>query len=278
MLTSLQDPVIEVCKLRLDGSPSDIQKFITDFMDSAKAETFKENPDGVPGIIVFDPRKPIDGLQAFGFEGAENMKAFYAANSPQPFSGYDHDVATTIDEGDLLLIQAREKMPHTGGSTILGKLRIAIYKAAVDAGLMKTDKTHHYLWITDFPLFTAENSDDPGQGGTAGFAATHHPFTAPKSAEDVDLLLTDPLKAKADHYDLVVNGIELGGGSRRIHNAEMQRFVMREIIKVCYPQFTTSSTNKCRCPQPASAASTTSSKHSTPAAHPTPEWPSDSTA
>ena len=86
--------------------------------------------------------------------------------------------------------------------------------------------------MTDFPLFTPENGVDPGQGGSAGFSATHHPFTAPKTAADVDLLLTDPLKAVADHYDLVVNGVELGGGSRRIHSAQMQSFIMVEVLKV----------------------------------------------
>ncbi|EHL01077.1 putative Aspartyl-tRNA synthetase, mitochondrial [Glarea lozoyensis 74030] len=81
-------------------------------------------------------------------------------------------------------------------------------------------------------MFTPENGVDPGQGGRSKFSATHHPFTAPKTAADVDLLISNPLKAKADHYDLVVNGVELGGGSRRIHSAEMQKFVMRDVLKM----------------------------------------------
>lgn len=83
-------------------------------------------------------------------------------------------------------------------------------------------------------MFTLSTSTplEPGQGGTSGFSSTHHPFTAPLSASDADLLLSAPLEAKADHYDLVVNGVELGGGSRRIHNAEFQKFVMKDILKM----------------------------------------------
>ena len=161
-------------------------------MDSPDAEVFRENSDGAPGIFVFDHRRPLEGLQAFGFEGAENLKALYAASPEQPFVNYDHDIATTFDDGDLFLVQARENLPATGGSTILGRLRIAIYKAAISEGMIERDPFHHYLWVTDFPMFTSDNASDPGQGGAAGFSATHHPFTAPKSAADVDLLLTDP--------------------------------------------------------------------------------------
>ena len=81
-------------------------------------------------------------------------------------------------------------------------------------------------------MFSPTNDADPGQGGSAGILSTHHPFTAPKTPADVDLLLSDPLQVKADHYDLVVNGIELGGGSRRIHSAKMQEYIMRETLKM----------------------------------------------
>ena len=233
MLTSIEDPIIEVCKLRFDCEPERVQAFMRKLMDSPDAEPFISNIDGAPGFCVYDSRKPVEGLQTFGFESAEKLKALY---SDLRHPGYQSEevraINSTFEDGDLLIIQARQNLPHSGGSTILGKLRLAIHKAAVAEGLIKPDPDHHYLWVTDFPMFTPHNDTDPGQGGTSGFSATHHPFTAPLSPEDVDLLLTDPLKAKADHYDLVVNGVELGGGSRRIHNAEMQKFVMRDIIKV----------------------------------------------
>jgi aspartyl-tRNA synthetase len=89
-----------------------------------------------------------------------------------------------------------------------------------------------FVWITDFPLFTPSSDSEPGQGGSAGFSSTHHPFTAPKLPEDVDKLLTDPSSAVAAHYDIVLNGVELGGGSRRIHSAAMQEFIFKDVLKM----------------------------------------------
>lgn len=233
MMTSIQDPIIEAFKFKLQGSSKDVQAFIRKFLDSPDSDAFTQNPDGPPGVCVVDFQKPLHGLQVFGFEGAEMLKELFdRSRKPQYQDEETHKANIVFEEGDLLIIQARENLPHSGGSTMLGKLRLAIYKAAIAQGLISPDPDHRFLWVTDFPMFTLDNDVDPGQGGTAGFSATHHPFTAPKSAEDVDLLLTDPLKAKADHYDIVVNGIELGGGSRRIHNSEMQKFVMKEILKV----------------------------------------------
>ncbi len=80
-----------------------------------------------------------------------------------------------------------------------------------------------FVWIVDFPLFewnTEENRWD----------AVHHMFTAPK-VDDIDLLETDPGKVRSDAYDLVLNGIELGGGSIRIHNRDVQKKIFN-IIKL----------------------------------------------
>ena len=100
----------------------------------------------------------------------------------------------------------------------------------------KTDD-FRFLWITDFPLFSPDLHDkfDPGQGGVAGIRSTHHPFTAPK-IEDLVYLTNDPLKVKGQHYDLVVNGVELGGGSVRIHEADLQHHVLKEILQVSSPR------------------------------------------
>ena len=137
-----------------------------------------------------------------------------------------------LEDGDLVVIQARKNESFSSGSTPIGNLRLALHRAAVSQGLVEAPKGFEFTWITDFPLFKPTDEVEPGQGGSAGISSNHHPFTSPKTAEDVDLLLVDPLQAKADHYDLVINGVELGGGSRRIHDAKMQEFVMREVLKM----------------------------------------------
>jgi aspartyl-tRNA synthetase len=244
MLTSLSNPVIDCWRFRLNLDPPAARAFIKEFMDSPEAIDFQQNPDGAPGIFIYDPRQPVDGLQAFGYEGAEALKALYIKSDTLSLvrralaavaseSASDHRDIEPFDEGDIIVVQARPRSRLSGGSTALGRLRTAIYRAAVSKGLIRQRKEDcHFLWVTDFPLFTPNNETDPGQRGSAGFSATHHPFTAPKTEVDVELLLTNPLGAIADHYDLVVNGVELGGGSRRIHNSDMQQFVMREVLKV----------------------------------------------
>ncbi|KAI5198069.1 hypothetical protein E4T38_07653 [Aureobasidium subglaciale] len=211
----LHDPIVEVLKMPISEDVKETREFVTKFMDSSDSKPFNDNPEGQPGIFIFDPRKPLSGLSVFGFEAAETIEEML-----------------DLEEGDLVVLQARKNAPHAGGSTPLGNLRLALHKFAVRHNYIPAPQGFEFLWITDFPLFSPSVANEPGQGGAAGFSSTHHPFTAPKTAEDVDLLLTDPAAVKAEHYDLVVNGVELGGGSRRIHSAAMQQFVLREVLKM----------------------------------------------
>ncbi|GAB7353615.1 hypothetical protein MBLNU459_g4030t1 [Dothideomycetes sp. NU459] len=213
----LKEPIVEAMKISISDSPKNTRTFIGQFMDSPEAKPFIENPDGQPGIFIFDSRKPLQGLSVFGFEAAEVLEE-----------------KLQLEDGDMIVLQARRNAAFSGGSTPVGNLRLALHKAAVAGGYLPAPKGFEFLWITDFPLFSPSSDSEPGQGGAAGLASTHHPFTAPKSAEDVDLLLSDPSRVKAEHYDLVVNGVELGGGSRRIHNAAVQEFVLRDILKMSH--------------------------------------------
>lgn len=215
-VTSLTNPIVEVFKIEgNENDPAATSEFITKFLDSPAGTPFNENPEGGPGIFVYNARQPLRGLQPFGFQAAE-----YVEDLLEP------------DHGDLLVLQAREAAPFSGGSTPIGDLRRALYAAAVESGFKPAATGFDFLWIVDFPLFSPSSDSEPGQGGAAGISSTHHPFTAPKSAADVDLLLTDPTKAVADHYDLVINGVELGGGSRRIHDAAVQEFVLRDVLQM----------------------------------------------
>src|SRR5690606_11008427 len=125
-----------------------------------------------------------------------------------------------VENGDLLLILSGK---HLETSNVLGKLRVQCSGFLQSRGLLKfpTDQ-FNFLWIVDFPLFSMEPD----------LVATHHPFTAPV-AEDVHLLDSvdqeDLLKIRALHYDVVVNGIEHGGGSIRIHDHQLQRKVFEKL-------------------------------------------------
>jgi aspartyl-tRNA synthetase len=222
MITKLEDPTIEAWKVSLNSSADEIRKFIVPFMDNLPA-FLSRNPDGSPQVLIYDPRKPLSGFASLGPDGSEVLTA-----SATKASGLQ-----SLEEGDVVVFQARENVPHHGGSTKLGTMRTALYNAAISSGLLtKPQPSWRFLWVTDFPLFSPYDGSDPGQGGASGFSSTHHPFTAPLTPDDFDLLFTDPLKAKADHYDLVLNGAEIGGGSRRIHVASIQEFIFRDILKM----------------------------------------------
>ena len=111
-----------------------------------------------------------------------------------------------IQAGDLVMFGADNPAVV---NTALGRLRLI---AGAAAGVIAKDK-FVFTWVTDFPLF---EKNEEGQ-----LQSMHHPFTSPH-LEDVELLDTDPLKVRALAYDIVLNGVELGGGSIRIHDPELQ--------------------------------------------------------
>lgn len=110
--------------------------------------------------------------------------------------------------GDLILILSGDNIMKTRKQ--LCELRLEV---ASQLGLRDKNK-FACLWVVDFPLFEWSEEDQR-------FYAMHHPFTSPK-AEDVPLLDTDPGAVRANAYDMVINGVEVGGGSIRIHNSELQ--------------------------------------------------------
>ncbi|KAI9284945.1 tRNA synthetases class II-domain-containing protein [Umbelopsis sp. AD052] len=130
-----------------------------------------------------------------------------------------------IEQGDLVYIHKRSKYLY-GGNTPLGKVRLQMSKLLQDASLLHIDPSDYkFLWVESFPLFT------PDEAGLRTWQATHHPFTAP-FPEDLALLESDPSKVRGQHYDLVLNGMEIGGGSIRIHYPEMQRFIFDKVLEL----------------------------------------------
>jgi len=119
--------------------------------------------------------------------------------------------------GDLVLITNgdvtdKRSQTKTGRELfeLMGDLRLEMAKRLN----LQDPKVYKLLWVTDFPLLDYDKEENR-------FIAMHHPFTSPK-LEDAELLKTDPLKARARAYDLVMNGNEIAGGSIRIHKQEMQ--------------------------------------------------------
>jgi aspartyl-tRNA synthetase len=127
-----------------------------------------------------------------------------------------------IEEGDLVLFAAG---PWLTSCEILGRIRL--YGAEVLKNLGKlvipADR-YDFLWVVDFPLLSFDKEQNR-------WYSSHHPFTAPV-ADDVPFLKTDPKKVRGQHYDIVVNGMELGGGSIRIHQPEVQRTVFEEVLQI----------------------------------------------
>ncbi|WP_167615638.1 aspartate--tRNA ligase [Maribellus sediminis] len=114
---------------------------------------------------------------------------------------------TGAEAGDLILVMSGDRKHMLDA---LGELRLEM---ANQLGL-RDKNVFKPLWVVDFPLL---EWDEDSQR----FYAMHHPFTAPKP-EDISLLDTDPGKVRANAYDLVINGVEIGGGSVRIFNADLQ--------------------------------------------------------
>lgn len=178
----------------------------------------------VNGAAEVYTRKKIDKLteavKSYGARGMVWMKVTSegVSSSVNKFFSPEQlsDIAGTLgaSEGDLILIISdRDKVVFDS----LGFLRRHI---AGELGLLRDD-VFNFLWVVDFPLFEYDEKEDR-------WSAMHHPFTSPK-AEHAELLKTDPHKCLANAYDIVLNGVELGGGSIRIHDQEMQEDMFRAL-------------------------------------------------
>jgi len=127
-----------------------------------------------------------------------------------------------LADGDIVFFAAA---PWEKACAILGRIRLeaaALLQARGRLALRADD--WKFLWVVDFPLMTYDE-------GAQRYLATHHPFTAPVP-EDVGLLDTAPEKVRGQHYDVVLNGMELGGGSIRIHQPALQKRVFEDVLKI----------------------------------------------
>ena len=170
------------------------------------------------------PRRELDGLvqyvQGYGAKGLAWIQ--YAEEGiKSPFKKFYSDEtfekikqATSAKTGDLLLVIADKPLVV---AQALGQLRLEMGRRR---GLIDDNKLC-FLWVVDFPMF--EYSEEEKR-----WKAMHHPFTSPRH-EDIQYLLSDPGRVKADAYDMVLNGVEIGGGSLRIYNADLQEKVFEAL-------------------------------------------------
>ncbi len=207
---------------------------LLDISEEVKGSTFKvfssvlEAGGKVKAIKVDDyadiPRRELDGLveyvQGYGAKGMAWIQ-YSTEGIKSPFKKfYSDEVFEKIKEkcgaktGDLLLIVADKPLVL---AQALGALRLEMGRRR---NLIDPDKLC-FLWVVDFPMF--EYSDEEKR-----WKAMHHPFTAPRD-EDVQYLASDPGRVKAIAYDMVLNGVEIGGGSLRIYNSELQEKVFEAI-------------------------------------------------
>jgi aspartyl-tRNA synthetase len=127
-----------------------------------------------------------------------------------------------IEEGDLILFAADQWLT---ACEILGKIRLYCAEILKAQGKLSVPANRFdFLWVVDFPLLSFDKEQNR-------WYSSHHPFTAPV-AEDIPLLKNEPRKVRGQHYDIVVNGVELGGGSIRIHQPDVQKTIFEEVLQI----------------------------------------------
>ena len=127
-----------------------------------------------------------------------------------------------VEDGDIIFFAAG---PWESSCNILGRVRLEAATLLEKRGqTLRNPKDWKFLWVIDFPLMHFEEEE-------GRYVASHHPFTAPVE-EDLEFLDSDPKKVRGQHYDIVLNGVELGGGSIRIHQPDVQKKVFEDVLNI----------------------------------------------
>jgi aspartyl-tRNA synthetase len=214
---------------------------LTDVMRDVEFKVFQQAaalPDGrvaalrVPGGGEM-PRSEIDGYTEFvKIYGAKGLAYIKVNDKTRGRDGLQSPIVKNL--GDAVLTAIIERSGAQDGDLIffgadrakvvadaLGALRVRIGHSEFGRKHGLSQPGWRPLWVIDFPSF--ENDEEDKR-----FVAAHHPFTSPKDGHE-DWLETDPARCRAKAYDMVLNGIELGGGSVRIHRADVQEKVFRAL-------------------------------------------------
>ena len=215
---------------------------LVDFTDDFKESTFKVfsgiigkggvvkaiNAKGYADVTQGQMETMTNVAKSFGAKGLAYIKVENGEwKSPIVKFFTDAEKAAlqdklAIEEGDLILFAADVWL---NACEILGKIRLYCAEILKGRGKLEIDPNRFdFLWVTDFPLLSFDKEMNR-------WYSSHHPFTSPV-AEDIPFLTEDPKRVRGQHYDIVVNGVELGGGSIRIHQPELQRTVFEKVLEL----------------------------------------------
>jgi aspartyl-tRNA synthetase len=215
---------------------------LVDFTEEFKASTFKVfsgaianggvvkalNAKGLAGATQGQIETMTEYAKSFGAKGLAYIKVENGEwKSPivKFFNDAEKAALTSklkIEEGDLILFAADQWLT---ACEILGKIRLYCADVLKGQGKLVIDSNRFdFLWVVEFPLLGFDREQNR-------WYSSHHPFTAPV-AEDIPLLKSEPKKVRGQHYDIVVNGVELGGGSIRIHQPDVQKTVFEEVLQI----------------------------------------------
>ncbi len=215
---------------------------LVDFTEEFKASTFKVfsgaianggvvkalNAKGLAGATQGQIETMTEYAKSFGAKGLAFIKVENGEwKSPiVKFFSVAEKAALTqklaIQEGDLILFAADQWL---NACEILGKIRLYCAEVLKGQGKLVIEPGRFYFnWVNEFTLLGFDREQNR-------WYSSHHPFTAPVQ-EDIPLLKTDPKKVRGQHYDVVVNGVELGGGSIRIHQPDVQKTIFEELLAI----------------------------------------------
>ena len=226
----------------IDKPDTRIGMELVDFTEEFRASTFKVfagaianggvvkalNARGLAGATQGQIETMTEYAKSFGAKGLAYIKVENGEwKSPivKFFSAAEKEALTqklAIAEGDLILFAADQWLT---ACEILGKIRLYCAEVLKAQGkLVIPADRFDFLWVVDFPLLSFDKEQNR-------WYSSHHPFTAPV-ADDIPFLKTDPKKVRGQHYDVVVNGVELGGGSIRIHQPDVQKAVFEDVLQI----------------------------------------------
>ena len=182
-----------------------------------------ELPTGVERVQV------TAGSTSDWLNQSQSVRHVLSSSAPA-LDAYELSASLGLTEGSTVFLSTRSHRLE-GGWTPLGRVRLELAEAAQRTGALVLSDAPEFLWVTEFPLFTRADADKEFLAH-GRWSSSHHPFTAPMH-EDVAKLHSGQIEdVRGQHYDLVCNGVEVGGGSVRVHDAAMQEYIFSKVLQV----------------------------------------------